>query len=792
MVAVGYPVPLALLSYFSRDAPVLTLKLLGAASIDASGEPVTGRAAQGHRLALLAVLALARGRAIPRDKLIALLWAESPTDRARHQLSDTLYIVRSALGEDVIRSTSDELLLNPGSIASDVGMFERLLDEGRLEPAVDLYAGPLLDGFHLSDAAEFERWLDGERARLVQRYATALESLAEASERDHQFAVAVGWWRRLAALDPYSGRLALRLMRSLEAAGDRAGALQHARIHAALLRQEFDAEPDPDVTAFAERLRVEPPARKVPEPIAIRPPHSPAHRDEREAATGDAPVARTRRRRYAAAAVVLLLVLGVFGAYRILGARLAAPVARSVGVLPFVNMSPDPENAYFSDGLSEQIIGALSHIDGLHVAARTSSFALRDSRLDVRAIGDTLGVAAVLEGSVRKDGHRLRVTAQLIDASTGYHVWSHEYDRELKDIFAVQEEIARAIADALDLRLARVGTTARAGGIANLEAYDLYLRGLYLRNSLRADGLRQAAEYFDRAIALEPGFALAYAGKASIIAPQIYFRYVPRDEGVRELRELTNRALEVDPLLGEAHVALGILRLFFEWDWDGAEQALRRAVQLNPSDAHAYHHLGNYLNAMGRFREAVGPRERSAALDPLNARTRYSLARTYELAGDHDRAIAEYRRAQQLDPLHPLALGRGPQLPFGVAELLLWQGKHAAAVEEYVKIATLRDATPSELDAMRRAFAASGMPGFWREWLAMDLRQSEGDPDPLRIALLWAMIGDTAHTVHWLERAYDERNPGLTYLWGYSATIEWLRFHPRVVRILREMKFPDQ
>ena len=766
------------------------LKLLGAPSIDAAGEPITGRAAQGHRLALLALLALGRGRSITRDKLIAMLWPEGRTDRARHQLSDALYIVRTALGEDVVRSTGDELMLNPGAIESDVGTFERLLDEGHLERAVHLYTGPLLDGFHLSDAPEFERWLDAERARLGQRYAAALESLAEASERRGELAVAVGWWRRVSALDPYSGRVALRLMRSLEAGGDRAGALQHARIHATLLRQEFDAEPDPDVTAFAERLRVEPPDRTVAEPVATRPPQSSAHRDVRQAASGEAVARKRMPRRYAAAAAALLLVLAVFGVYRALGARLAAaPVARSVGVLPFVNMSPDPENAYFSDGLTEQIIGVLSNIDGLRVAARTSSFALRDSKLDVRAIGDTLGVAAVLEGSVRKDGRRLRVTAQLIDASTGYHVWSNEYDRELEDVFAVQEEIARAIADALDLRLARGAQATLAPRIADLEAYDLYLRGLYLRNSLRPDGLRQATEYFDRAITLEPGFALAHAAKASIVAPQIYFGYIPREEGVREMRALTDRALELDPVLGEAHVALGILRLFFEWDWEGAERALRRAVELNPSDAHAYHHLGNYFNAMGRFREALHPRERSAALDPLNARSRYSLARTYSIVGDYDSAIAEYGRAQQLDPLHPLALGRGPQLPFGVAEVRLSQGRNAEAVEEYLKIARLRDASPSELDAMRRAFAASGMTGFWREWLKMDLRQSEGAPDPLRIALTWAKIGDTAQTVHWLERAYGERNPGLTYLW---AAIENLRSHPRVARILREMRFPEE
>jgi len=771
---------------------VLTLKLLGGASVEGSDGPVTGRAAHGHRLALLALLALARGRPITRDKLIALLWPESGPDRARPQLSDTLYILRNALGDDVVRSSGDGLLLNPDAITSDAAMFDRLLDEGRLEDAVDLVAGPLLDGFHLSDAVEFEQWLDAERAHLGQRYAAALESLAEASEAQDRFSAAVGWWRKLAAYGPYCGRVALRLMRALDAVGDRAGALQQSRMHAALLREEFDTEPDTDVTTFADRLRLEPPARPAPEPTALHAIH-PIWRVEPGPAPGGSVPAAGRRRAigWAGSVAVLLLLLSYLAMY---GSRRAHPaalpsLARSVGVLAFVDMSADAASTYFSDGLSEQIIAALSRIDGLRVAARTSSFALRDRALDARAIGDTLGVEAVLEGSVRRDGSRLRVTAQLIDAATGYPIWSDEFDREFEDIFTVQDEIATAIAGALELRLARRAVPPLAGRTPDLQAYDHYLRGLYLRNSLSADALRQAADLFDRAIELEPGFALAWAAKASVVAPLIYFGHVPWEEGVGELRALTARALELDSTLGEAYAALGILKLFFDWDWEGAEQALQRALELNPSDPHAWHHLANYQRAMGRTAENVAARERAVELDPLNARTRILLGKDYCVAGDHDRAIEHYRRAIQLDPVNPLMLGLGPGLPAGPADVYMLQGRYDEAVEEYMRIAMLRGATAGDLEAIRGAYADSGMVGFWRTWLDIDLRQSGTSANSLRLAAIWAMIGDTARTFHWLDRSLAERNPGLIFL-RFDRVFEKLQSHPRMARILSEMKFP--
>ena len=409
---------------------MFTLRLLGGASLDGPDGPVSGRAALRQRIALLAFLAVEHPRPVSRDKLVADVWPESGTDEARHLLRDSLYILRSALGDDSVLATGDDLRLNPRRLTCDLWDFEEALAREDPEAAVSAYHGPFLTGFHLSGGEEFERWVDGERTRLGRRYAQALEQLAERQVRAGELTKAVEWWSRLAREDPYNSRIALRYMQALEAAGDRAGALRHATAHADLLRTELDAVPEREVVALAERLRLE--SRGAPNGSpAARPSWdvsaSPAGMGQEHPSAASAP-GRATRRGWALPALVGVAVLGVVGAVGVVGGALSRerPPAlnpKRVAVPIFANHTGRPDLDDLGVMAADWIVRGLMEtpvVDVTDVEALYADGQYRSERpMDPMTFARRNGAGMAIRGSYYRSGDSVLFQAGIIDVASG-------------------------------------------------------------------------------------------------------------------------------------------------------------------------------------------------------------------------------------------------------------------------------------------------------------------------------------------------------------------------------------
>ncbi|HEU5039198.1 MAG TPA: BTAD domain-containing putative transcriptional regulator [Gemmatimonadales bacterium] len=364
-----------------------------------------GAAAQRRSLAVLGLLGASSDRGMSRDKIQAYLWPEVELDKAAHRLAQILYALRRELGVADLFLGSCDLRLNPARIACDVREFETFRQAGDLERAVELYAGPFLDGFFLTDAPEFEHWVENERTGIAQQLFEALETLAAQAVARGDHRLAASWWQRLADHDPLSSRVTVHLMSALAAAGSRAEALERARGYQLLLERELEAAPNPAVVALAEQLRRTP---------AASPP----------------------------------------------GLSASVPVSVSIGVLPLAQLTPLSGHDHFVEGLTEELRSTLARIPGVKVAARFSVHALRDAGLDAGEIARRLRLHSVLEGSVRQAGPRVRVNVRLISAADGCHLWSARYERTVADMFAAQDELTGVIvAELRDLlpTLRRVG-----------------------------------------------------------------------------------------------------------------------------------------------------------------------------------------------------------------------------------------------------------------------------------------------------------------------------------------------
>ncbi|HWQ36716.1 MAG TPA: protein kinase [Blastocatellia bacterium] len=463
----------------------------------------------------------------------------------------------------------------------------------------------------------------------------------------------------------------------------------------------------------------------------------------------------------------------------------ATSPAQSIAVLPFANISADEENEYFCDGLAEELLNALSKIDELKVAARTSAFSFKGKNTQAREIGKTLNVNTVLEGSVRKTGHRIRINVQLVNAADGYQLWAERYDRELKDIFDIQDEITLAVVDALKVKLLGAAKDAALKRhTKNTEAHEHYLRGLFYFNRFTPRDFEKAIEYFNRAIALDGHYASAYAGLANAYVEMAFFTFSAPGEWMPKAQDAINRALALDETLGEAHNSLAIIRMYHDRDYVGAERAFKQALALDAGNAHIHMWYAWYLGLMGRFAESFPAYQRALEFDPLSEMVNTSVGIVSYWAGQSDRAVQQLQKVLELNPHYSLA-------QIFLAEAYAQRGDCAAAA---ALVAGLRQSAndPLTLPTIGYVYGKIGDHQAAHEILtALAQRATQEFVSALNFAQIYAGLGDTEQTLAWLEKACGEGPLWITFV-KVDPKFAFLRSDPRFQTLLQRMGFsPD-
>ncbi len=456
-------------------------------------------------------------------------------------------------------------------------------------------------------------------------------------------------------------------------------------------------------------------------------------------------------------------------------------VKPSIAVLPFVNMSADQENEYFCDGLAEELLNALSKVDGLQVAARTSAFSFKGRGLDIREIGQKLNVSTVLEGSVRKAGSRLRVTAQLINVDDGYHLWSEKYDRQLEDVFDIQDEISLAIVEALKVKLlGEEAALVLKRNTADVEAYQLYLKGRYFWSKRTEEGLKKAIEYFNHAIERDSKYALAFAGLADCYTVLSMYGVLAPDQTYPVSKQAALRALELDSQLAEAHTSLAYAMYRYDWDWAGAQKEFKRSLELNPNYAPAHQWYASYLSTVGQSEEALVQIRRAQKLDPLSLIINRDVGMILYWARQYDDAIEELNKTLQMDPMF------GPTYAFlGLAYEQKGMYEQAGGViREALKILPYE---PLFIAQLGRVLALTGQTSAAKDTLdsLMELSKRRYVSSSY-LAIVFLALGDRDLAFEWLEKAYEEHDDRLVFI-KVEPLSDSIRDDPRFADLVRRI-----
>ncbi len=460
----------------------------------------------------------------------------------------------------------------------------------------------------------------------------------------------------------------------------------------------------------------------------------------------------------------------------------AEPDRRAIAVLPFVNASADPENEYLSDGITDELITALTKVEGLRVASRTSAFALKNVREDVRSLGARLNVSAVLEGTVRTSKNRIRITVQLSSVADGRALWSERYDREMADVFEVQDEIAGTIVRTLrSTLLGDLGDLTPVRYTENVRAYSLYLKGRFWWNRRTQADIAEGIRYFEEAIAEDPGYALAYSGLADSYALDLDYRGAPVVEGMERAKAEARKAIALDESLAEAHTSLGWVTFIYDWDWNGADREFRRAIELNPHYSTARQWYAWYLMAMGRFDEALSEGRVAVELDAGSVSIRRSLGWLQYYSGQYDAALESLRRALTMNPTaeetHRL-----------LGLVYLRKGRYDDAGAAFREAIANSDNAVLALAGLGHVAAKRGRPDEARAVLQqLEDRARAQYVSPVAMVGLQVALSDTDAAFAGLERAYAERRGWLAYL-RIEPMLDGVRSDPRFHELLQRMR----
>jgi TolB-like protein/Tfp pilus assembly protein PilF len=478
--------------------------------------------------------------------------------------------------------------------------------------------------------------------------------------------------------------------------------------------------------------------------------------------------------------VLALLVLGYFFIPKLFES--SKPVEKSIAVLPFENLSSDEEQLWFSDGITDVIISQLSKISDLRVLGRTSTLKYREEQKSISEIGKELGVNFIIEGTVQRQGNKMRISVQLIRVINEGHIWSDIYDREWKDIFEVQSDIAQRIAEGLKTVLTpEQKELIEKRQTKNPEAYNLYLQGRFFWNKRTEEAQKKSIEYFEKSVSVDPDYAMAYAGLADAYFILTWWGWSPRPDGYIKAKEFVLKALEIDKNLAEAHATLGALLSWSEWNWEGARKELKLATELNPNYATAHQYYSEFLDIIGENDEARVQINMALELDPFIPVMRGLSGAYYYHEGKFIESLDEYRKLQEIDPDYG-------SIHWGYFNIYVKQGEDLKAVEELQKIMTLDSSTIKNVNVVKELYNKSGMNGILN-WL-IELELIKPYPYDYDLAAQYARLGKKDEALNWLEKAVEKRTPNIPRI-NNDPDFDNLRSEPRFKAIIKKLGLSD-